>query len=280
MIAERDVLLGVEHLEQRRRRIAAEVGADLVDLVEHEDRVAGARLVHALEDAPGQRADVGAAVAADLGLVVHAAEREAHELASQRARDRAPERGLADARRADEAEQRAARVAFELAHRQVLEDALLDRAQVVVILVEHLPRVVQVEVVLAAQAPRQGGEPVEVGADHRALGAVGMRALEPAHLALELLVGLLRQVALGGLGAVAGDLVGEVVALAQLGVDRAQLLAQEVLALRAVHLLARLGRELLLHLEQVDLALEQLRDAPQPHQSVGGLEQAPARPRA
>ncbi len=100
-----------------------------------------------------------------------------------------------------------------------------------------------------------------------------MRALESAQLALELLIGLLRQVALGGLGAVAGDLVGEVVALAQLGMDRAQLLAQEVLALRAVHLLARLGGELLLHLEQVDLTLEQLGDTPQPHQPVGGLEQ-------
>ena len=107
-------------------------------------------LVDALEDAAGQRADVGAAVTADLGLVAHAAEREAHELASQRARDRAPERGLADAGRADEAQQRAARVALELAHRQVLEDALLDRAQVVVVLVEHLARVVEVEVVLAA----------------------------------------------------------------------------------------------------------------------------------
>ena len=126
VIAERDVLLRVEHLEQRRRRIAAEVGADLVDLVEHEDRVAGARLVDALEDAAGQRADVGAAVAADLGLVAHAAEREAHELASQGARDRAPERGLAHSGRSDEAEDRAARVGLELAHREVLEDALLD----------------------------------------------------------------------------------------------------------------------------------------------------------
>ena len=55
---------------------------------------------------PGQRADVGAAVAADLGLVADAAEREAHELAVERARDRAAERGLADAGRADEAEDR------------------------------------------------------------------------------------------------------------------------------------------------------------------------------
>ena len=107
VIAERRVLLGVEHLEQRRRRIAAEVGADLVDLVEHEHRVARARAAQALDDAARQRADVGAPVAADLRLVAHAAERDAHELAPERARDRAAERGLADAGRPDEAQDRA-----------------------------------------------------------------------------------------------------------------------------------------------------------------------------
>ena len=85
---------------------------------------------------PGQRADVGAAVAADLGLVAHAAERDADELAAERARDRAAERGLADAGRADEAEDRALHVVLELAHREVLEDALLHLLEAVVILVE------------------------------------------------------------------------------------------------------------------------------------------------
>ena len=107
VVLEADVLLRVEHLEQRRRRVAAEVHAELVDLVEHEERVVRARLPQALDDAAGQRADVGAAVAADLGLVADAAEREADELAPHRARDRAPERRLADARRPDEAEDRA-----------------------------------------------------------------------------------------------------------------------------------------------------------------------------
>ena len=36
VVAEGVVLLGVQHLEQRRRRIAADVGAQLVDLVEQE----------------------------------------------------------------------------------------------------------------------------------------------------------------------------------------------------------------------------------------------------
>ena len=43
VVVEGVVLLGVEHLEQRRRRIAAEVGRHLVDLVEQEHRVAACR---------------------------------------------------------------------------------------------------------------------------------------------------------------------------------------------------------------------------------------------
>ena len=57
-----------------------------------------AGLGHVLDDLARQRADIGAAVAADLGLVAHAAERHAHELAVGGARDGLAERGLADAR--------------------------------------------------------------------------------------------------------------------------------------------------------------------------------------
>ncbi len=82
VVLEGVVLLRVEHLEQRRARVAAEVHADLVDLVEHEDRVVRAAGLDVLDDPAGQRADVGAPVTADLGLVVDAAEAHAHELAA------------------------------------------------------------------------------------------------------------------------------------------------------------------------------------------------------
>ena len=39
MVVEGVVLLGVEHLQQRRRRITAEIGTHLVDLVQKEERV-------------------------------------------------------------------------------------------------------------------------------------------------------------------------------------------------------------------------------------------------
>ena len=138
VVLEGVVLLGVEHLEQRRRRVAAEVGPDLVDLVEDEHRVLALGAAQALDDLARQRADVGAPVAADLGLVAHAAEAQAVELAAERRGDGLAEAGLADARRADEAQDRALDVGLHLAHRQVLEDAVLDLLEVVVVVVEDL----------------------------------------------------------------------------------------------------------------------------------------------
>ncbi len=106
VVAELAVLLGVEHLEQRRRRVAPEVSANLVNFIEHDHRVHRPGLLHRLDDPAGQRADVGAPVAADLRLVADAAQREAHEAAVHGAGDAAPQRGLADAGRPDQAEDR------------------------------------------------------------------------------------------------------------------------------------------------------------------------------
>src|SRR6185369_7296572 len=107
MVLELAVLLGVQHLEESRTRIASEVLTELVDLVEKEQRVRRPGLLNVRDDLAGQRADVGPAVAPDFRLIANAAERLAHELASGCSSDRAAERGLANAGRTDEAQDRA-----------------------------------------------------------------------------------------------------------------------------------------------------------------------------
>src|SRR5207244_3203894 len=124
-------------------------------LVEHEDGVDGPDLLHALDDLAGERADVRAAVTADRGLVVHATERDAVELAPERARDRATERRLTDAGRSDEAEDRTLLVLLELADGEVLEDALLHLLETVVIVVEDLAHRRDLEVVRGRVVPRK-----------------------------------------------------------------------------------------------------------------------------
>src|SRR5581483_8994686 len=93
-----------------------------------------------VDDAAGQGAHVGAAVAPDLRLVAHAAERDAGEAPPQRLGDALAERRLADAGRPHETQDPAARRAVEGAHRQVFQDALLDGREVVVVAVEDGPR--------------------------------------------------------------------------------------------------------------------------------------------
>ena len=105
-------------------------------------------LFQRLHDAARHRSDIGAAVSADLRFVAHAAERDAHELPLHRPRNRLAERRLAHAGRADEAQDRPFHVALELAHGQVLDDALLDLVEVVVILVEDAPCLDRIEAIL------------------------------------------------------------------------------------------------------------------------------------
>ena len=107
-----------------------------------------------LDDASRHRADVGPPVSADLGFVLDAAQGQPDELAPERARDRAPERGLPDSGRPDEAEDRPLALLPQLADREVFQDAVLDRLQGVVIVIQDRARLDQIEVVLGRLAPR------------------------------------------------------------------------------------------------------------------------------
>src|SRR5438445_469758 len=80
--------------------------ASRLDLVEQEDRVLRARLLHPLDDASRHRADIGAPVAADVRLVTGAAERNPHVRPTHGAGDGLGDRGLADAGRSDEEQDR------------------------------------------------------------------------------------------------------------------------------------------------------------------------------
>ena len=92
-------------------------------------------------------------MAADLRFVVHAAEADAHELAAHGARDRLAERGLADAGRTDEAQDRRLALRRELAHGEILDDAALDLVETVMILVEDAARLGDVDRLSPPAAP-------------------------------------------------------------------------------------------------------------------------------
>ncbi len=195
VIAERVVLRRVQHLEQRRRRVAAPVRAELVDLVQHDHRVHRASVAQRAHQPARQRADVRAPMAADLGLVTHAAQRHAHELPAGGAGDRLADRGLAGSGRADQRQDRARpcgrprcpRSLAQLAHGEVLGDAVLHVLEACMVGVEHLAGVHGIETLVGPLRPRDGEQPVQVGADH----ARPRRSLAHPLQTVELALGLL-----------------------------------------------------------------------------------------
>ena len=273
VVVEVQVLLGIEHLQQRRRRIAAPVVAHLVHLVEEEQRVRRLGLLHPLDDLARHRADVGPPVAADLRLVADAAQRHPHEVAPGRPGDGLAERGLADARRPHQAEDRAAQLVGALLHGEVLEDPLLDLLQAEVVGVEDLLGELDVLLDLGALLPRDAEHPLQVVANDRGLGrhrAHGPELLQLAHGLLPRL--LAERGLLDPLFELAG-FVAAVLGLAQLLLDRLELLVQVVLALGLLHLPLDPAADALLHLQDADLRLHVGVDPLQPLADPGDLEQ-------
>ena len=74
MIPEGCILLRVKDLQQSRSRVTLIITAKLVDFIDQNQAIAAPRLAQSCDDPSGHGADIGLAVAADLGLVPDAAE--------------------------------------------------------------------------------------------------------------------------------------------------------------------------------------------------------------
>ncbi len=148
VIAETIVLLRVENFEQCGRWVTTKIRADLIDLIEHDQRVVRARLLESLNDAAGHRADIRAAMTANFSLVVHTAKAETHELSTQSTRDRTAQARFAHTWRANQTKDRSLRFLFQLSHSQSFNNALFYLLKPIVILVQNTLCFMQVEIVL------------------------------------------------------------------------------------------------------------------------------------
>ena len=160
-------------------------------------------------------------------------------------------------------------VLAQLAHGEVLGDAVLDVLQAGVVGVEHRARGNRVEVLVRALAPRDGDQPVEVGANHARLARLLAHPLQASELLERLLVDLLGHLRVLDLRAV---LLGHRrVVVAELLADRVHLLAQEVLALLLLGALLDVLADALAHLQLGEaLALQLDRQL----QALGHVERA------
>ena len=160
------ILCRVEHFEQRARRVAAKIRTDFVDLIEHKDGIARAAAAQLLNDASRHRADIRAAMTANLRFVAHSAEADPNELAAQRVGDRLTQTGFAYARRPEKTEDCAVPLRIEFSHGQIFDQPLLNLFQIVVIAVKDLLGLIEVEIVLAEVVPGQIGNNLDVTHDH------------------------------------------------------------------------------------------------------------------
>ena len=167
------------------------------------------------------------------------AETDADERPIHGARDRLPQRGLADPRGPYEAQDRRLAMRRQFADREIFDDAALDLLQAVMILVENPSRLGNVDGLFGRQRPWQLDQPVEIAADHAGLAGRFRHALVAAHLLFRLAFRLRRHPRLGDRLVQLRDLLRLAVAFAQLTLNGRHLLAQDGLALAFVE--SRLG---------------------------------------
>ncbi len=155
---------------------------------------------------------------------------------------------------------------IQLQHCQLLQDAVLDLGQVVVVLIEHRTCVGQVEVVVGRGLPGQLQHQLQIRARHLVIGGRGRQTLQPPQLAL----GFLAHV-VGEHGFRKALAQGLHVGLfrrgfAKLVLNGAHLLAEHVIALLLADLGTCLVCDLVAQLQHLRLVVEILE---QPLQGVG-----------
>src|SRR6266849_10147773 len=126
-------------------------------------------------------------MAASFSLIAHAAERDADELASGGVADGHGQRGFADARRSDEAEDGALGILYELADGEEFEDALFYLLESVMLVVENFFGGFDVANFFGALLPGHSEQPVEIVAADGGLRGHGRHQFQ----ALQFLDGLL-----------------------------------------------------------------------------------------
>ena len=178
-------------------------------------------------------------------------------LRPERSRDRLAERRFADARRPDEAQDRAFHARLQLLDREIVQDALLDLLEIVVIFVEDLLALRNVDLFGAARlVPRQRRHPFQVRARHHVLRRSRRHLRQPLQFAIALFPGFRRHAGFVHFFAELVDLLHRIVGFAEFLLNRLHLLAQQIFTLVLADLLLNLLVNLRAELENLEFLRE------------------------
>ena len=125
------------------------------------------------------------------------------------------------------------------------------------VFIQHLARVADLQVVVAALLPRQADHPIQVGLDHAILGRLDRHLTHAVQLAHGLLLRLFRHAGRVDTLLHLRDLGLLLVPLAQFLLNRLELLAQVEIALHLLHLAHGLGLDLAAQLQNLQLLGQQ-----------------------
>ena len=173
-------------------------------------------------------------MAANLGFIMHAAQAHAGELAAHAVRNGMGDAGLADARRADKADDLALDLGVQLAHGQQFQDALFDFLQAVMLTVQYLAGVGLVEIILSRDVPGQPQAGIKIAADDAAFGGVGLHTGQAVTLFQQLFGGFLVEFEGQDFLTVGVGLGAGILRVTEFFADDVHLLAQVVFALAFV----------------------------------------------
>ena len=162
-------------------------------------------------------------------------------------------------------------IALQLEHREVLDDAVLDGIEAIVVVVQHFLGMCEVQVVLAHLVPGEVEHEFQVVVLDAVVGGVGVVLLQFRELLVEGFGDGLGPFLLGGALAELLEFLG--IVHAELLLDGAELVVEVVFALLLVDLALDLLVNLLLDLHQFDLHIKQREELEGAHLDVIELEQ-------
>ena len=192
-------------------------------------------------------------MSADFRFVLDAAEAHADEFTIQRTRDGTRDARLSHTRRPNETENGRFHVPRQFEHREIFGNALLDLFKAVMIGIQHFHAVGKFLRVLRLLSPRQIENPVEIPRNHRVFGRGGLHFIQPVQLFEALLLHLFGQLLRKNFLAV---FVLFLAVVPELRMNGFELLAQKIILLRTVDVLADGGSNFLFDLCDFQLVVE------------------------
>ena len=188
------VLLRVKHFKKRRRRIALEITAGLVNFIEQQHRVRRSRTLDSINNTSGHSSYIRTAMPTNLCLVVQTTERHTLILTSERLRYRLTKRGLAYAGRTDKAYNRRTTFRRVHHHRKLLEYAFLYFFKAIVILVKNPFGCLKIGVQFRILSPWKIRQQLQIGILDGIVGALRIKSAQFFKLLVEGTLYRLREV--------------------------------------------------------------------------------------